>query len=285
MSFVSDSNWAIGEYFYFCLLLICISLFFTKKKAFNLITFVSILGIWYFLVWGFGYGISHYPKPKILKDSLTRSKISEAEKSKILKFIKQTNKVNANLKRDFNYNSSLVFNNTKKTSSQNLGQTTRFKPSILGDYLLSLGVLGFYQPFTTETFIYTDDFPLSLSFTKLHEKAHQEGICKEFEANIYAYKNLISDTNILSQYEARYFALKQILHLAKKIDPKFYKQMIFNLSLKVYNDLVWEKDYRNKRIKNIPPILAELNILFLNLNRQDGKQAYNTSVEYILELI
>ena len=230
-----------------------------------------------------------------LIDKLPAKQISDIEiKKKALEYIKKCNESRKQVKEDKNgvfiitnieeTKMSVLnaqqkipkeFSNKKNTHIQN------FKPTLFGKYFSYTGILGYYNPFTSEA-QYNANLPSSyVPFTLAHESAHQLGFAREQEANFIAYlicKNS-DDSNLI--YSSNLYVARSLLNSLIEKDPKFVEQAKLKFSKDVKRDLENNKNFIKEHQSWLDDIFYFTNDLFLKSNRQEGSITYS----YFLELL
>lgn len=263
----------------------------TKRKSFilQILITTNVLYLIYQLFWGLLY----FQIPII--DKLKKKEFSDKEIETItLRYIKICNTdrtfVSENKEGIFtiknineiekeiltNQNSiPSLFSNKKYTKVNN------FKPSLFGKFISYTGILGYYNPFTSEA-QYNPYLPSSyLPFTLAHESAHQVGFAKEQEANFIAYIICRSSKNPELNYSASLYVVKSLLNAQLEKNPKFVKKAYSLLSNPVKRDLKKNKEFIKEHESFINDIFYFTNDLFLKSNRQEGIITYS----YFLELL
>lgn len=230
-----------------------------------------------------------------LIDKLPEKQISDKEiKKKALEYIEKCNESRKQVKEDKNgvfiitnieeTKMSVLnaqqkipkeFSNKKNTHIQN------FKPTLFGKYFSYTGILGYYNPFTSEA-QYNSNLPSSyLPFTLAHESAHQLGFAREQEANFIAYlicKNS-DDSNLI--YSSNLYVARSLLNSLIEKDPKFVEQAKLKFSKDVKRDLENNKNFIKEHQSWVDDAFYFTNDLFLKSNRQEGSVTYS----YFLELL
>ena len=292
----STFNFSIGDLFYifiFLYLFFCLYKLFKKndrKKYF--IKIFKTLNFFY-LIYQISWGMLYFQTPLI--DKLPEKQISEKEiKKKALEYIEKCNESRKQVKEDKNgvfiitnieeTKMSVLnaqqkipkeFSNKKNTHIQN------FKPTLFGKYFSYTGILGYYNPFTSEA-QYNANLPYSyLPFTLAHESAHQLGFAREQEANFIAYlicKNS-DDTNLI--YSSNLYVARSLLNSLIEKDPKFVEQAKLKFSKDVKRDLENNKNFIKEHQSWVDDAIYFTNDLFLKSNRQEGSITYS----YFLELL
>lgn len=156
------------------------------------------------------------------------------------------------------------------------------KHSLFQPIISGTGILGYYNPFTSEA-QYRNDLPDSMKlFTIAHENAHQLGFSREQEANFVGYLiGTISDNPDLN-YSARLFALKSLLSRIKKQDDDFVQKIWSQCSEGVKRDLENEKKFFEQNRGWLSEFFAFTNDLFLKSNQQEGSIIYSYFIDLLV---
>ena len=240
-SIFSKIPFSLGDVVYFVLgLLLVFSIFklFNSKtrkvyslrllKGFNVFYFV------YQLVWGMTY----FQRPIVLALDEKEPQIVEI-KALALKYLHQAKHTRTLVKEDGK--GVFQIQDLEKIKKEILSQQKRipaflgnkisteidnFKPSLYSGFMNYTGVLGYYNPFSTEA-QYNSHLPHTyLPFTLSHESAHQLGFAREQEANFVGYLVGIGSENPELRYSTEYLALKSLLRALITEDEDFVKTVI-----------------------------------------------------------
>jgi hypothetical protein len=157
-----------------------------------------------------------------------------------------------------------------------------FKPSLYSGFMNYTGVLGYYNPFSTEV-QYNSHLPHTfLPFTLSHESAHQLGFAREQEANFVGYLVGIGSENLELRYSTEYFALKSLLRALATEDEVFVKTIIAQYSAEMKRDYQAEKDFVEEYQGMMNTFFAFTNDLFLKTNQQEGAVTYSYFVDLLV---
>ena len=289
-------NFSIGDIFYifmFLYLFFCLYKLFNKndrKKYF--IKILKTLNFFYF-IYQISWGMLYFQTPLI--DKLPAKQISGIEiKKKALEYIKKCNESRKQVKED--KNGVFIITNIEETkisvlnaqqkipkeySNKKNTHIQNFKPTLFGKYFSYTGILGYYNPFTSEA-QYNANLPSSyVPFTLAHESAHQLGFAREQEANFIAYlicKNS-DDSNLI--YSSNLYVARSLLNSLIEKDPKFVEQAKLKFSKDVKKDLENNKNFIKEHQSWVDDAFYFTNDLFLKSNRQEGSITYS----YFLELL
>ena len=296
-SIFSKIPFSLGDVVYFVLgLLLVFSIFklFNSKtrKAYSL-RLLKGFNVFYFvyqLVWGMTY----FQRPIVLALDEKEPQIIEI-KALALKYLHQAKRTRMLVKED----EKGVFQiqdlekikreilSRQKKSPAFLGnkistEIDNFKPSLYSGFMNYTGVLGYYNPFSTEA-QYNSHLPHTyLPFTLSHESAHQLGFAREQEANFVGYLVGIGSENPELRYSTEYFALKSLLRALITEDEDFVKTVIAQYSDEMKRDYQAEKDFVEEYQGPMNTFFAFTNDLFLKTNQQEGAVTYSYFVDLLV---
>ena len=296
-SIFSKIPFSLGDVVYFVLgLLLVFSIFklFNSKtrKAYSL-RLLKGINVFYFvyqLVWGMTY----FQRPIVLVLDEKEPQIAEI-KALALKYLHQAKHTRMLVKegekgvfqiQDLEKIKQEILSRQKKIPAF-LGnkistEIDNFKPSLYSGFMNYTGVLGYYNPFSTEA-QYNSHLPHTyLPFTLSHESAHQLGFAREQEANFVGYLVGISSENPELRYSTEYFALKSLLRALATEDEDFVKTVIAQYSDEMKRDYQAEKDFVEEYQGPMNTFFAFTNDLFLKTNQQEGAVTYSYFVDLLV---
>lgn len=160
----------------------------------------------------------------------------------------------------------------------------KIKTSVFNQTIRKMRVSGFYNPFTSEAYVY-DDLPKSiLPFVCLHELAHQNGVAREGDANFFAYELGIRSQEPYFQLSSYFQAFLYVAAYLKKNHPFVFEQMYEELPFAVANSYQTYQEY----IKKDPSWLGELSNSFyhnfLKIQGQEkGLKTYSSFLKWIYD--
>lgn len=156
------------------------------------------------------------------------------------------------------------------------------KKSLYSKGFSYMGILGYYNPFTSEA-QYNSKMPdTKLLFTQFHEVAHQWGFAYESEANFVGFLIGSKSENIEFRYVSNYKALRSLLNKLVWEDPKFVESMLNRYSPKMKKDRAYEIEIQKKYAHTADDAFSMLNEAYLQLNNQDGLASYGQFVELLV---
>ena len=296
-SIFSKISFSIGDLCYILIILfLLISLYKIIRKEERRKHFIRVLmflNLIYF-IYQISWGLLYFQKPII--DKLPQKEASLREiKQLTLQYISLANKVRKQLPEDQNgvYKISNL-NNIKKNIS--LGQSLipkdffnkeisshrNFKTSLFGYLMNYTGILGYYNPFTSEA-QYNQHLPNTyIPFTLAHESSHQLGFAREQEANFIGYLICENSKNIELQYSAYLYTSKSLLKYLLKKDPEFAGQALLFFSEKVKKDMANDKEFALQHSGLLEDFFHYSNDLFLKSNQQEGAITYSYFIDLLI---
>ena len=296
-SIFSKIPFSLGDVVYFVLGLLLVfsifKLFNSKTRKVYSLRLLKVFNVFYFvyqLVWGMTY----FQRPIVLALDEKEPQIVEI-KALALKYLHQAKRTRMLVKedgkgvfqiQDLEKIKREILSRQKKIPAF-LGnkistEIDNFKPSLYSGFMNYTGVLGYYNPFSTEA-QYNSHLPHTyLPFTLSHESAHQLGFAREQEANFVGYLVGIGSENPELRYSTEYFALKSLLRALIAEDEDFVKTVIAQYSDEMKRDYQTEKDFVEKYQGPMNTFFAFTNDLFLKTNQQEGAVTYSYFVDLLV---
>lgn len=288
--FFQHSSFSIGDLFYISLIFLFLFIFFTSKKIEKYKILFILVNALYFIYQIF-WGMLYFQKPLFEKKQLEKTSQKELERLAI-KYIALTNEA----REELNQRNTFEISNLNEIKyeilkSQNfipkefytrkITRINNFKPSLFDEILSYTGILGYYNPFTTEA-QYNTNLPATyLPFTIAHESAHQLGFARENEANFIGFIICEKSQKLELKYSAYLYTSKSLLYNIRLSNPEFAGQAALFFSEDVKKDIENEKKFFEKHDGFINDIFHFTNDLFLKSNRQEGSITYS----YFIELL
>ncbi len=291
-------SFSLGDLFYGLLLIIfavCIILYFKKYRRKRMITFVLIilnaLTFWYYCAWGLMY----FKTP--LSDQLPKSTADVATIKKLASYyLELSKKYRAQCREDKNgvftidniYKVKLNIRQAQLWLPEPFGPQMKppvktIKPSLFSGLMSYSGIMGYYNPFTTEA-QYNAEMPQSsLPFTLAHEAAHQVGFAREQEANFIGYLTGMQSNDAALRYSTTYFTLKSLLRALPETEKQFVGEVLNQYSPAMKRDREAELRFAEKHRGPVELFFGFTNDLFLKSNRQEGSITYSYFVELLLQ--
>lgn len=263
----------------------------TRKKAF--IRILIGLNIFYFIYQIF-WGMLYFQKPivaKLPKIEITLEKrktlaLEYLEKAKATRKLVNEDKNGVFLIKDLKSIQKEILSRQKTlprfiTDKYATGINS-FKPSLFKSIMSYTGILGYYNPFTSEA-QFNSALPASyLPFTLAHESSHQLGFAREQEANFIGYLIGIQSQNTDLKYSTEYFTLKSLLNSIIYEDEKFVKEVLENYSEEMKRDRINEKNFVAAHQGYLNNFFGFTNNLFLKTNQQEGSITYSYFIDLLV---
>lgn len=157
------------------------------------------------------------------------------------------------------------------------------KTSLWSLPLSYMGYAGYLNPFTGEAQVNGRLPTLSFIFTAAHEKAHQQGIAAEEEANFYAFTTTYKHQNSYIRYAAFSFAFRYCWSALHKLQPKraeIYKQNLHPGIIKEYQQ---QQDFWMAYQNPLQPLVNKIYDWILKANGQAaGRKSYSQVVALLV---
>ncbi|MDQ7947796.1 MAG: DUF3810 domain-containing protein [Pedobacter sp.] len=297
---------AVGDLFYFLLILIGLWQFFLflkkgiqhfrKKKPIQrnelfrvCLTFLNIILVSYIsfkLLWGLNYS-----RPLIAKQ-LNISDEKYDVKSLVLLgnyFVDKVNDLRSKAKPEHKYNLT-VLRQKAVTSYQNLAlkhsffyyQHTSVKPVSANWVISKIGIEGYYNPLSGEANVNMQLVPWVLPFVTCHEISHQLGVAREDEANLVAYLVGINSDDLNFQYSVNYNMLRYIIFELRFKSPTDYLALRNRLSPAVLANFKAENEFWSRYNGNMSKYMGAAFDKFLKMNNQKrGIKSYQNIVIWL----
>lgn len=282
-------KFSMGDVLYSIFIIYLLSLVYYK---WSFLHFLKILNIGYFLYQLF-WGMLYFQPPIIDKLPQTTSTFQD-EKILMKKLLVDVNNERNNVSEDekgiFKINSIhqveidilRVQHYLPKFLNIEITNVLNTKQSLFQKIMSSTGIMGYYNPFTSEA-QYNNNVPDSAKpFTIAHENAHQLGFAREQEANFIGYLMGINSNNSDLKYSAKLFAFKSLMVRIKQQDDDFYNDILSQCSEAVKRDLRNEREFSEQNKGFLARFFAFSNDLFLKSNGQKGG---SITYSYFIDLL
>ena len=210
-----------------------------KNFLFSLIRFVSILVAWFYFGWGISYfRKDYYSRSYIqeisfnvenLRDFTTRF-ITEANNSYVEFEVIEKEEIRKEIEKTYSYiNEPLVINypNGKR----------RVKKMVFESMFTKMSISGYYGPFFNEIHVNNYSLNLTYPFTLAHEMAHQFGVAKESEANLYAFIVCVNSNDERIRYSAYASTIGYLLNDVRSLLPDEYEEIFYSVKPEIIRDL------------------------------------------------
>ena len=288
---------SFGDLFYVLLIVLLsfsiIKILKKERRKQHIIRILVFLNLFYF-IYQISWGMLYFQKPIIDKLPKTEASLKEI-KQLTLHYIYLTNKARKQLPEDqfgiYNIkNINLIENNIlvsqksipKQFNRMPVLNINNFKTSIFGHLINYTGILGYYNPFTSEA-QYNQYLPNTyIPFTLAHESSHQLGFAREQEANFIGYIICENSKNTDLQYSAYLYTSKSLLNYLLEKDPEFAGQAMMFFSEKVKKDLANNKRFLLQHSGFLERFFNISNDLFLKSNQQEGAITYSYFIDLLV---
>ena len=170
----------------------------------------------------------------------------------------------------------------KNISTKNSIDIISIKPSLFRGFMSRTGILGYYNPFTSEAQYNPNIPPTQLPFTMAHEMSHQLGFAREQEASFIGFLCAYTSQIPELRYSANFYALRSLIKAVSYKDKRFAEVILKSFSSKMKRDIEYELQYvkRNEGIVN--DFFGVTNDLFLKSNQQKGSITYSYFVNLLI---
>lgn len=292
----SGVSFSIGDLIYIILgLFTCYFLLMSIKfRTSKYIKYLLIIGNIFYFTYQCFWGMLYF-QPTIIQ-KLPNRKVTDVEiKNLTIKYLNLCKSERAKLNEDKNGILKVldfakikqeIINQQKllpkNISTKNSIDIISIKPSLFRGFMSKTGILGYYNPFTSEA-QYNPNIPSTqLPFTMAHEMSHQLGFAREQEASFIGF--LCAHTSQIPElrYSANLYALRSLIKAVSYRDKRFAELIFKSFSSKMKRDIEYELQYvkRNEGIVN--DFFGVTNDLFLKSNQQQGSITYSYFVNLLI---
>jgi len=292
----SGISFSIGDLIYIILgVLICYFLLLSIKfRTSKYLKHILIIGNIFYFTYQIFWGMLYFQPPIIQK--LNNKKITDEEIKKLtIKYLNLCKNERAVLNEDKNGLPKVldfarmkqeIINQQKllpkNICSKNSVDIISIKPSLFNSFMSKTGILGYYNPFTSEA-NYNPNIPSTqLPFTTAHEMSHQLGFAREQEASfigfLCAHKSQIPEL----RYSANLYALKSLIKAVSYRDKRFAELILKSFSPKMKRDIENELQFVNRNEGIVNDFFGVTNDLFLKSNQQQGSITYSYFVNLLI---
>lgn len=251
----------------------------------NILSFFSILFMWFYLFWGLNY----FRMPLDVKLGLKDVKLQQAAlDSALTDAIVMANALNVSYPVHSIAEINRMIQETYPGVLEKLGVpmvhgTSRIK-TLAGNWLLNKTTTsGFFSPFFHEVHFNSDLLIFEQPFVIAHEKAHLMGFTNEAEANFLAYLVCINSSDALCRYSGYFSILGYFLNgVGGEEREVFYRQLHEGVLLDF--DAVADR-WRGHR-GFLSTLAGEGYDVYLKANRiEEGSRNYSRVVGLVLRFI
>ena len=144
------------------------------------------------------------------------------------------------------------------------------KPVRASRLMSTLGIAGFYSPWTGEANYNREMPPHQLPLTIAHEKAHQRCVTSEDEANFMGYLACILSDDPYARYSGYLFAQGQLLRELLRVDPQAARAIMSLRYDGVQQDVYYGRMYWVVFRGALQSASLAVNNAYLRANRVEG---------------
>ncbi len=218
--------------------------------------FSIIIVAWFYFAWGISY---------FREDFYTRSKQEKIEynsdelKDFAIDFINKANSLYV----DFDVMDRYGISKEIESSYRNLHSSLqlqypngnrRVKSMIFESLFTKMGISGYFGPFFNEIHVNNYSLNFTYPFTLAHEMAHQFGIAKESEANLYAFIVCSNSSDERVRYSAYVSIINYLLNDVRALLPDEFDLILESINPEIIADLQRNRAHwlsaRNETLSN-----------------------------------
>lgn len=288
---------SVGDIFYIFLVITILNFLIKicKKRTITLaaVRLLMLTNVFYF-VYQISWGMLYFQSPLIEKLS-KKDPTMEERKVLTIKYLEKCKQTRMLIKEDKNgvfkiwqmeELKSEILKRQKLLptyiNAKEVVNTASIKASFYRKLMNYSGILGYYNPFTTEA-QYNSNLPSSLiPFTLAHESAHQIGYAREQEASFIGYLIGKNSKNLELRYSTEFSVLKSLLNSLAEENPEFVKWALQNYSSGMKRDRMYEKTFAKKYGGPTDDFFFYMNNLFLKSNQQEGSITYSYFIDLLV---
>lgn len=257
-----------------------------KDFLFSLVRFVTILIAWFYLGWGISYfRKDYYSRTNIQETTFNADNlrefasyfISQANNSYVGFEVMEKEEIRKEIERTYNHvHEPLVLNypNGKR----------KVKKMVFESMFTKMGISGYYGPFFNEIHINNYSLNFTYPFTLAHEMAHQFGIAKESEANLYAFIVCINSEDERIRYSAYASIISYLLNDVRALIPDEYEGILNSVKPEIIEDLQRNRQHwLSARNKTLSDAQNKVYDAYLKGNRiSSGRENYSEVVGLLI---
>ena len=162
-------------------------------------------------------------------------------------------------------------------------KTINIKPSLYSRIMSDTGILGYYNPFTSEVQFNPHLPDTYIPFTLAHESAHQIGFAREQEANFIGFLIGKNAENPDLKYSTDYFVLKNLLNYYADKNPDYVRRILQKYPTGMKRDRLNEKAFAKRHEGWLDRFFGISNDLFLKSNKQEGSVTYSYFINLLIQ--
>ena len=289
----------LGDFLYLLLIIfVLISLYrFYQKVRFNrlvktdrikvpvqVINFILLLYLVFKILWGLNYS-----RPSVSEQlRISDDKYSTAQLVSLGEFfIEELNQLDSVKKNRFSISQLETIAKAGYDKMQKKNQLFNYplpavKPALNSWVITKIGIEGYYNPLSGEANVNMRLPAVALPFVTCHEIAHQLGIAREDEANLFGYLVARHSDNSYFRYSATYAMLKNILFEIRIKSPEDYERIYATIHATTLQNIKNDREFWRRYNSQMFGYLDMAFDRFLKLNNQrKGTDSYQDIVLWL----
>lgn len=256
-----------------------------SKFLFRLIRFVTVIVAWFY----FGWGVAYFREDFYHRIDVVEKKFDpEVFREFAVRFIEHANRSYTDCeemdKKDVRHEIELsygILHESLRISYPNGKRNP--KPMMFETLYSKMGVSGYFGPFFNE--IHVNDYSLNFSypFTLAHEMAHQFGIAKESEANLYGFVVCSRSDDEKIRYSAYTSTIRYVLNDIRRFLPEEYESLVSTIRPEIMGDLRRNREHwLAARDESLSDMQDKVYDAYLKTNKISSGQANYSEVVGLL---
>lgn len=257
-----------------------------KVFFFSLVRFVTILIAWFYFSWGISYfRKDYYSRTNIQETSFNADNlreftsyfITQANNSYVEFEIIEKEKTRKEIERVYKHISEPLAINWPNGKR-------KVKKMVFESLFTKMSISGYYGPFFNEIHVNSYSLNFTYPFTLAHEMAHQFGIAKESEANLYAFIVCTNSDDERIRYSAYASTIIYILNDVRVLIPDEYEEILNSVNPKIIEDLQHNrKHWLSARNETLSDVQDKAYDAYLKGNRiSSGRENYSEVVGLLI---
>lgn len=228
-----------------------------KSFLYSFIRFVTIIVAWFYFSWGISYfRKDFYGRTNIQETTFNADNLREFAKS----FIAQANESYVEIeeieKEDIREQIEKSYNENHKSLVLNYPNgKRRIKNMVFESIFTKMGISGYYGPFFNEIHVNNYSLNFTYPFTLAHEMAHQFGIARESEANLFAFVICSNTDDQRIRYSAYASIISYILYDIRLFMPEEYEDFLNMVKPEIIADVKRNRQHwlsaRNETLSDV----------------------------------
>lgn len=254
------------------------------KIALNLIIFLELLILIFYLFWGLNY----FRQSAAKRLKLTGPEYSKEELYKITGIlIDSANSIRSKINpeqwpqtdHELYLESAKAIKNLHPPYDTAVYPIPKIKNSLIGTLMNYFGTAGYFNPFTGEAQINSGMLIYLKPFVSCHETAHSMGYGAEDEANFIGFISASESDNPMLRYSAYYLASQEFMFETGRLDTVVFQTLKSRISEPFLADLKNERAYWEEYRGMTRRFSSIFYDNYLKANKQpDGMKSYNRMI-------